>query len=254
MPFTASHIIAAIGIHKVAPRLSLSALAIGTMSPDFEYLLRLEPMSTVSHTVAGSLLFCVPVGVVVWLVYLAILEPTLSWRVLGQFARSAKVHLDLRSFLQGAIAVWMGAVTHLVWDGFTHSGGFAIQWLPVLRSFVWTDPNIPLFKIFQHGSSVVGAVGIGVWVWRRHRTRFFELISSPQVLRSIVWMLFFGGIVAMVGGLLNGFLTMRGITSFQPGRFVVGSMDAIFLLALFDGIVFQWRRGQGGKREGQFID
>ncbi|MBK9578569.1 MAG: DUF4184 family protein [Fibrobacterota bacterium] len=242
MPFTTSHIIAAIGIHKVAPRLSLSALAIGTMSPDFEYLLRLKPMSSVSHTAAGSFLFCVPAGLVVWALHGAILQPALSGRVLGEHPHAAKLDCGLRNVLLVAVAVWIGALTHIVWDGFTHAGGFALDWFPVLRSPVWTDPDIPLFKILQHGSSLAGAVGIGVWVWRRHRSLLLEWITSPKALRAIVRMLFVGGLVAMVGGLLNGFLSLRGEASFQPGRFVVGCMDAVFLLALLDGILFRWRR------------
>jgi hypothetical protein len=244
MPFTASHIIAAIGIHKIVPRLSLSALAIGTMSPDFEYLLRLEPVSSVSHTAVGSFLFCVPAGLVVWMLHAAILQPAMVGRLLREPPPATILDLGLRNVLLGAVAVWIGAVTHIVWDGFTHAGGFALDWLPVLRAMVWKDPDIPLFRILQHGSSSAGAIGIGLWVWYRHRTRLLEWISSPKALRSIVWMCVMGGLVSLVGGLLNGFLTLRGIVSFQPGRFVVGSMDAVFLLVLVDGIVYRWRRGQ----------
>ena len=40
----------------------LSALVVGSVAPDLGYLLYLAPAGTVSHTVAGLFVFCLPVG------------------------------------------------------------------------------------------------------------------------------------------------------------------------------------------------
>src|SRR5437773_1761508 len=76
MPFTLSHPAAAALFRGLVKRgaLPLSALAIGTMAPDFEYLLRLEPMSYWSHTPVGIFAFCLPIGLVSFVIWEGVLE------------------------------------------------------------------------------------------------------------------------------------------------------------------------------------
>ena len=61
MPFTPSHAVAAAPLWLVARGwLPLSALVVGTMAPDYEFLLRLRPSAIVSHSVVGLVVFCLP--------------------------------------------------------------------------------------------------------------------------------------------------------------------------------------------------
>jgi hypothetical protein len=62
MPFTPAHAAAAWPVRRVVPALPLAPLAIGTFSPDFEYLLRLEPSGAFGHTPLGLLVFCLPLS------------------------------------------------------------------------------------------------------------------------------------------------------------------------------------------------
>lgn len=59
------------------------------------------------------------------------------------------------------ISVLIGAFSHVLWDSFTHETGFFVVQFPILKAPInvhhWT---IPLYKIFQHLSSLLGALFI----------------------------------------------------------------------------------------------
>lgn len=59
-----------------------------------------------------------------------------------------------------ALALALGVLTHLVWDGFTHRGGWAVEALPALQGRVG---GVPIYSLLQDGSSVLGLVIIGIW-------------------------------------------------------------------------------------------
>lgn len=56
MPFTISHAIYAIPIRHIMPKyFSVMGLILGSMSPDFEYFIYLEPYVTIGHSIQGLL-------------------------------------------------------------------------------------------------------------------------------------------------------------------------------------------------------
>ncbi|HET7456508.1 MAG TPA: DUF4184 family protein, partial [Gemmatimonadaceae bacterium] len=67
MPFTLSHPAAAGALHPLVRRgwLPLSALVVGTMAPDFEYLIHLRPLALWGHSAVGLFAFCLPAGLAV---------------------------------------------------------------------------------------------------------------------------------------------------------------------------------------------
>ena len=73
MPFTVAHVAAVLPAVRWARRLEPSCLVIGSMSPDFEYFVRGEQVSTISHTFVGLFAWCLPAtlvltaGVACWL-------------------------------------------------------------------------------------------------------------------------------------------------------------------------------------------
>ena len=74
VPFTLAHAAAAYPLRRT--RLVLSALIIGTFTPDLEFFLRFAPRGPFSHTPRGLFLFCLPVGFVVyWLFHAVVKEP-----------------------------------------------------------------------------------------------------------------------------------------------------------------------------------
>jgi len=82
---------------------------------------------------------------------------------------------DGPSWRLAIVGVAIGAVSHLVWDGFTHEYGWAVMRIQALTAFVWPEvvPQLRWYKLLQHGSTLFGGVAI-VWAigqWVRSHPR-----------------------------------------------------------------------------------
>lgn len=158
MPFTFSHPIAAIPFARFG--LPLSALIIGSMTPDFPYFLHGSTSAQYGHSLIGTLLFCVPAGLfALWLwhrvldVPLRSLLPTCVQRKLPRAANIFRFW-PTKQLLLIIIALLIGALTHIVWDSFTHANGFMVRNWAGLREPIFTHSHgtVYVFKVLQHGS------------------------------------------------------------------------------------------------------
>lgn len=175
MPFTISHAAAVLPLHKwTREKFPLAALMIGAMSPDFAYFAPGDPSRIATHSIAGLFSFCLPVGLVLWLIFVRVLEqPTLALMPESWSARIVPPHRDwtLKRLLVASAAVVLGAVTHLIWDSFTHGN------TPVTNTFPWLygvameigGMPMPWFVILQHASTLIGLVALTIWAVRRLR-------------------------------------------------------------------------------------
>lgn len=172
MPFTLSHPAAAALFRGLVRRgtLPLAALAIGTMAPDFEYLLRLEPMAFWGHSAIGIFTFCLPAG----LVTLAAWELLLRGPVRHLLALSdhpvpetAPAAGSWRWVARAAIALVLGSATHVAWDGFTHWDAWGVAMVPALEvpALVLLGRVVPWYNLLQHASTVVGGAVVAAWLW-----------------------------------------------------------------------------------------
>jgi len=172
MPFTISHAAAVLPLRGVGKfRLPLAAMMIGSMSPDFAYFLPGETDRVDSHSIAGLFWFCWPLSLALWLLFVRVLEqPTMAllpenWR--ARFEPSNR-ELSLRTLALASVAVILGAVTHLVWDSFTHRGTAVVEALPGLHAvaFHYNGWRIRWFVVLQHLSSIFGMLVLAIWAWR----------------------------------------------------------------------------------------
>ena len=70
MPFTFSHPAIVLPLTYLPKRLySLTGLVIGSLTPDFEYFIRMKVQSNYSHTPAGIFWFNVPLGFLLAIIY-----------------------------------------------------------------------------------------------------------------------------------------------------------------------------------------
>src|SRR3979411_610752 len=127
MPFTLAHPAAIIPFRRFGGRsTSLSALVIGSMSPDFVYFLPLGVSGGLSHSTIGIFVFCVPASLIVYTVFhllarqpLAALMPeAISSRLNNQSAEW--MPKTIASLALIVFSVLIGAATHIAWDAFTH--------------------------------------------------------------------------------------------------------------------------------------
>lgn len=196
MPATFAHPIAALALSRRP--LVFSALVVGTLAPDFEYLLRLAPRSTVSHTFLGLFTFCLPIGLAVlwfWHAFLKVplleLLPDRHYRALFPLCRPFSLTPASR-FGVVALSVLLGAATHVGWDAFTHANGWAVLAFPALSAPVLETQfgEIKAFKLLQHGSTLLGTLGLIAiylrWLGRRGDSSFDGKSSISASRRSWV--------------------------------------------------------------------
>lgn len=176
MPFTFAHPSIILPLAKSANgRLSATGLIIGSMMPDFEYYLRFNLSSDISHTIFGLFFFCLPFGM-----YLAkafhrvIRNPLIDALPQPLYERFAhykdfdwKQYKRKRRWMIYA-CVLIGAASHLFWDGFTHERGFVANWFPFWANATADlgDWSIPLYKVMQHGGTLLGFGYIYLYIKR----------------------------------------------------------------------------------------
>lgn len=247
MPFTPAHAAAALPLSRLAPWVPVSALVVGTLTPDFEYFLRLAPRGGFGHTPLGLFVFCLPLGLFVWSVWQRIVRPALL-RLLPQGIASAitlsgqAVVSPAQKLLAAAVGVLLGAISHDVWDSFTHEYGWAVvrlSWLGGPVAPGWLG-GLRWFKVLQHGSTVLGGAVLVTWMawwlWRQPTTsRRYAPGEAKRVIRVSALLLS----LAAVGGILNGARVLSTGPATALGYAAVGSMSALAVVLLGYGL---WAR------------
>ena len=175
MPFTLSHpaIILPL-LTKKSKWFSASGLIAGSMIPDFEYFIRMKVQSIYSHTLPGLFIVDLPLAIVVCFAYHKIIRNSLL-KNLPQFLKSRfvsfmsfqwtvqfKMHVPMV-----LLSIVIGAASHLLWDDFTHENGYFVLHSTYLQHHIKVGPStVPVYKICQHASSLIGAIVIGVVVFQ----------------------------------------------------------------------------------------
>lgn len=184
MPFTVSHAAAVLPLHHFSKhQLPLTALMVGSMAPDFGYFFSHDVSRQLTHSFAGLFIFALPAGLFVWLFYVAFLEKAtitlLSDRWHTRFAHTDAITLSL--IARASVAIILGAITHLLWDAFTHRGTFATDAFPALLGPTPGIGWMPWYH-FLHGlSSVVGLGLLAAWARNLHRQPARSLIRPYKI-------------------------------------------------------------------------
>ncbi len=236
MPFTISHAAAVLPLRKTG--LPLAAMMVGSLAPDFAYFLRfgLERVST--HDLQGILLFCWPVGLAVWLFYVYVLEPPTiellpeAWRTR---VTPSDRNISFRMLALGSIAVIVGAITHVLWDAFTHGGTFVTNAFPAFHNalFEYRGRAIRVYFILQILSSIVGLFALWLWALnlRRGAPRIEPLhepasfITNRVRILAVLTIVVSAGVMALVG--YAG--TARGGIEARFFYFLIGGMAGGFM-------------------------
>ncbi|HEV7607120.1 MAG TPA: DUF4184 family protein [Steroidobacteraceae bacterium] len=247
MPFTVSHAAAAFPLHKWSKaRLPLAALMIGSMSPDFAYFQSGAPDRLATHSFAGVFWFCWPISLALWVLFVRVLEqPTVallpeSWHT--RFAPSSR-EMSINSLALASLAVILGAMSHLVWDSFTHRGTAVVDALPPLHALAFHVHGwrIRWFMVLQHLSSLAGLVILAVWAWRLPPGRY-PRESLPAVSRAtrIGAVAFF--LIASSALAITGFVLHSGGWYERPlFHFAIGGMTGAVLAWCAAAVLVRWK-------------
>jgi hypothetical protein len=174
MPFTISHAAAVLPFSRLLARWRLlSAVVIGAMVPDFGLFFPWRMHRFETHSAVALFTFCLPVGMAAyWAFQYLIKTPVLETLPNGAYARwrpfSSPANIgSVRQWILVAFGVLAGAVTHLVWDAFTHENARGVRLVP------WVEEPIDIgahhmggVRLLQDGSSLIGlAVVLGLIVY-----------------------------------------------------------------------------------------
>ncbi len=258
MPLTPSHAVAAPLIQRVIRPLGIilpmSALVIGTMAPDFEYLIRLSPGGGEWHTRVGLLEYCLPAGLATWLIFRSVIGPTLLRLLppgLGHAARATVAPGPTYRLVPGALAaIAIGTVSHDLWDSFTHTDGWAARQLPWLWHPFYLGPHewMRYFMVLQYVSSVLGLLAVVAILWH-------WVAKQPKAARRVpvgerAWRLREAALLllsAIAGAILNVSRSHPPGRAWTLGLAAVGAMSALALALLVYGIL-DGIRHRAGKR------
>jgi Domain of unknown function (DUF4184) len=167
MPFTISHAAVVLPFTRLLARWRLlSAVVIGAMVPDFGLFFPWRIHRFETHSPLALVTFCLPVGLATyWIFQYSIKTPLLEVLPNGAYARwqrfaSPADFSSVRQWGLAACGVLAGAVTHLVWDAFTHENARGIRMIPWLEEPVVDigSHRVAGVALLQDGSSLVGLV------------------------------------------------------------------------------------------------
>jgi hypothetical protein len=243
MPFTFSHPAAILPLTYLPKHwFSLTALVIGSLTPDFEYFIRMRVYSSFSHSWIGLFLFDIPFAIILSSTFHLVVRDQLidSLPDLLQKRFIAFKEFEWTNYLKKnlpivVISCMLGAVTHLLWDGFTHQHGYFVQAISGLqKSLLVSNYYIPIYKLLQHCSSFVGGLLITYSIWRMPKraadgkginwsywllTAFISLLVL--MLRALIGENVFVGnmiVSAITGGLIGLILTPAVLRLKYNGR------------------------------------
>lgn len=186
MPFTFSHPAIVLPLSWFSPRwFSVTGLVAGSLTPDFEYFLRMRMQGEYGHTLPGIVVFCLPVGLLLTFLFHNVVRDSLLIN-LPRFLRSRLVQFTAfnwnaffrKKWITVVASVVLGAASHIFWDGFTHADGYFV------RTFSFLSGNIRLgtmevevYRALQHGSTLVGGIVIAAAILSLPRLKTSDAIA-----------------------------------------------------------------------------
>ncbi|MRX67815.1 protein of unknown function [Flavobacterium resistens] len=171
MPFTFAHP-AIIFPLKYFPKkwFSWTALIIGSLTPDFEYFIRMQVQSKYSHTVSGIFWFDLPLAIALTFVFHNLIRNDLFLNLPNSFKSRIIAFTEFnwtnyfnKNLFIVLLSAIIGIASHLFWDAFTHKNGYFVIHIPELRNtFILFGNKVTFWKATQHLSTLIGALFIAI--------------------------------------------------------------------------------------------
>ncbi len=185
MPFTPSHVAAVLPLISSARTrrvLDPWALALGAMVPDLPIFFSFLPDYRIWHSLRGVFTIDAFAVVVLFVLFHGLLRDPLTAllpaRLAGRAASLAPEKYGLLRLPAVVAGGAVGALTHKLWDSFTHSYSQSVwgwEWLAAPA----VGP-LPTFRVLQYLSSVIG-LAVVLW-WSRRGLSRMEPVAVPERL------------------------------------------------------------------------
>jgi hypothetical protein len=240
MPFTLSHpaIVLPLAIKKL--RLSATGLIIGSITPDFEYFIRMRDWSRYSHTWSGFFWFDFPVGIILCFIYHLLVRNSFFDNLPFFLKQKVIVYKEfnwieyfIKNWIIVCVSVLIGVLSHILWDAFTHESQLIVQKDPELSELMKVGGiNLAGYRFLQLASSLAGLVVIII--------AFFSLKKHPCPQKKIDYR--YWVIVLLIIFIVMFMRLIKGLHYDFLRRIVIAAISSIILaLILTPMILTQWR-------------
>jgi hypothetical protein len=228
MPFTFSHPAIILPLTYLPRKwFSLTGLVIGSLTPDFEYFLRMRIKSNYSHTIDGLFWFDLPLGLLLAFIFHNIVRDSL-FNNLPPFLKSRLSPFKQfdwnRHFKQNwiviTISIIIGAASHIFWDSFTHDHGYFVQTIPALQNSVgFLGRQLPILKILQHSSTLLGGLVIAFALYKLPTNK-----TEKENINLKYWTILAGLTLTIIAVRL-----LSGLDPKQYGNVIVTGISAVLI-------------------------
>jgi hypothetical protein len=231
VPFTFSHPAAVVPLDYIFKRrLSLTALVIGSMIPDFEYFIRMRVSSTYSHVWPGLFWYDLPLAFIALIAYTWLVKDKLIAHLPAGINRRFSAYqnfrpkYDLLYFIVAIVSILIGAASHILWDSFTHPAGYFVKHHHILKHRVLiANHSVAFYNMLQHISSAVGAL---IVIYAIYRMPKGECTNADAGRMAKYW----GGIT-IVALIVVAIRLVTGLKAIQYGDVIMSAISG-FLIGL----------------------
>lgn len=186
MPYTLAHPLAVAPFTrgKSAAWFVTAALVTGSLAPDA--VMFINPFFRTPWTYGdahgwwGVVLIDLPVAYLLWMAWAFLVAPAYRTCAPRWLALRLPEYVppNKRRAVMAVPSALLGIGTHLLWDSFTHAG------YPLTEAGGLLDRDVAgfsLFRLLQHGSSVLGLAGVLLWIYLELRTRKRREVLGPPL-------------------------------------------------------------------------
>lgn len=217
MPFTLAHPATVLPLKaKFAKYFDLTGLILGSMAPDYEYFIRFRPEAVIGHKIIGFLLLNLPLCFAIAFLFHKIIKEPFVMSMPSPFDRWY-LYMALKDWrlcgFKGVIVFiyssFLGMITHVLWDAFTHENGRFVNLFLILSLKVHIlEYSVPVYKFLQHGSTLLGAAVICVFLFGLRDVKAVPISIRPWLKALYFLSILICGVSFIFIGLLLSFIDL----------------------------------------------
>ncbi len=241
MPFPLAHPVAVLPFRRWCPRqLSLVGLVIGSVTPDAGYTLRHLDFDVFTHSPAGSLVFCLPVGMIATLIVFLFRQALAG--SLPAPHRQALLTLCAAprpDWWRLALSVFIGTWTHIAFDALTHESAARGYGAESFDQIAATIHGKWFYQVTWMIVSLVSmfALAVAYLLFLRRTTGSFRVLDFSDRRRIALWLTLIVAPYIVIAAISFGLFTRHGFAinkhaiyaTFQP--YLLWMMGSLFIFA-----------------------
>lgn len=234
MPFTFSHPTYAFPLKYIKPKyFSVTGLILGSMAPDFEYFIMLEPYRSIGHSILGLIIQAIPLSIITAFIFHRLVKEQIVLHLPSIFGLNQRAYnllgdwklKNLRDWLIFICSIIIGFISHITIDACTHVSGYFVIYFAFLREVIFY--NLPLYKVLQYGLSIFGLIFALVFILIKLFKSNLNLKEAPKVPKN--QKLLFWLTVALVSFFVTGLKLIFTSSSNMIGILIVAPISGMVL-------------------------